>query len=336
MYTRFKKSIFKSALLLLSVFYSFFTIAVPNFIPIDQVTEDITYLANDNLKGRGNFSPELSKAANYIAARFKENGLKSADNLSTSDYLQKYRVTKTLSKELTVEINGENILAENLSIASDAKEISWQRANGIDSGDFSLHTINEKDNFREFVGYINQQGGQHLVLINPAHKAIFQRYQHYFEKGVSKPTTNANKKQMSNTIVFAFFDQSVKDIINIKVSALNTVVTNELSNVVAMLPGKTKPDEIVLFSAHYDHLGMKNADGDNIYNGADDDASGVTAIINIAQYYANKDNNERTIMFAAFSAEEIGGFGSNYFSKQLNPNSITAMINIEMLSLIHI
>lgn len=331
MYTRFKKSIFKSALLLLSVFYSFFTIAVPNFIPIDQVTEDITYLANDNLKGRGNFSPELSKAANYIAARFKENGLKSADNLSTSDYLQKYRVTKTLSKELTVAINGENILAENLSIASDAKEISWQRANGIDSGDFSLHTINEKDNFREFVGYINQQGGQHLVLINPAHKAIFQRYQHYFEKGVSKPATNANKKQMSNTIVFAVFDQSVKDIINIKVSALNTVVTNELSNVVAMLPGKTKPDEIVLFSAHYDHLGMKNADGDNIYNGADDDASGVTAIINIAQYYANKDNNERTIIFAAFSAEEIGGFGSNYFSKQLNPNSITAMINIEMI-----
>ncbi|MCI2285299.1 M20/M25/M40 family metallo-hydrolase [Colwellia sp. MSW7] len=87
----------------------------------------------------------------------------------------------------------------------------------------------------------------------------------------------------------------------------------------------------MLFSAHYDHLGSKNTEGDNIFNGADDDASGTTAIINIAQYYAKQANNARTLMFAAFSAEEIGGFGSQYFSKQLNPDAITAMINIEMI-----
>jgi len=76
---------------------------------------------------------------------------------------------------------------------------------------------------------------------------------------------------------------------------------------------------------------LANTKGDNIFNGADDNASGTTAIINIAQYYAKKGNNARTLMFAAFSAEELGGFGSQYFSKQLDPKTITAMINIEMI-----
>ncbi len=71
--------------------------------------------------------------------------------------------------------------------------------------------------------------------------------------------------------------------------------------------------------------------GDSIYNGANDDAAGTTAVIMLAKYYKELASNERTLIFAAFTAEEIGGFGSQYFSKQLNPEGVMAMFNIEMI-----
>jgi Zn-dependent M28 family amino/carboxypeptidase len=99
-----------------------------------------------------------------------------------------------------------------------------------------------------------------------------------------------------------------------------------------MLPGKSKEKELVLISAHYDHLGIvKSVEGDSIANGADDDASGTTAVISLAQYYKKLNNNERTLIFVAFTAEEVGGFGARHFSSLLNPDEVVAMFNIEMI-----
>lgn len=104
-----------------------------------------------------------------------------------------------------------------------------------------------------------------------------------------------------------------------------------LHNVVGMIKGSSKPDEYVIFSGHYDHLGIIKADGeDSIANGADDDASGITAVILLAEHFA-KHPPERSVIFAAFTAEEMGGFGSRYFSQQLDPEKIVAMFNIEMI-----
>ena len=106
----------------------------------------------------------------------------------------------------------------------------------------------------------------------------------------------------------------------------------QLTNVVGILPGKTRKEEYVIFSAHYDHLGVgKPINGDSIYNGANDDASGVTAVIMLAKYFKALGNNERTIVFAAFTGEEMGGLGSQYFSKQFDPKQVIAMFNIEMI-----
>ncbi len=103
-------------------------------------------------------------------------------------------------------------------------------------------------------------------------------------------------------------------------------------NVVGVLPGKNLKNEIVLFSAHYDHIGVLRAvDGDSIANGADDDASGVTALITLAQYFKEKNDNERTLIFAAFTAEEIGGYGSRYFADEIQARQYIAGINIEMI-----
>ncbi len=103
------------------------------------------------------------------------------------------------------------------------------------------------------------------------------------------------------------------------------------NNVIAVLPGKSKPDEYVVFSAHYDHLGTKTSGKDQIYNGANDDASGTTAVIALAKYFKELNQNERTILFVAFTGEEVGGFGSAFFSKNMDPEKVVAMFNIEMI-----
>jgi hypothetical protein len=121
--------------------------------------------------------------------------------------------------------------------------------------------------------------------------------------------------------------------------------SNRTNNVVAALPGKSKPHQWVIFSAHYDHVGTKRTNpinflpekgkpepGDTIYNGANDNASGVSALILLARYFAQAGNNERTIVFIAFSGEELGLFGSRNISDRMNNyDSIVAMINMDML-----
>jgi Zn-dependent M28 family amino/carboxypeptidase len=103
--------------------------------------------------------------------------------------------------------------------------------------------------------------------------------------------------------------------------------------VVGIIPGKSKKDEYVVFSGHYDHLGIGKPDknNDSIYNGANDDAAGTTAVMMLANYFSQAKENERTLLFVAFTAEEIGGFGSRYFSKQMNADKVVAMFNIEMI-----
>jgi Zn-dependent M28 family amino/carboxypeptidase len=108
----------------------------------------------------------------------------------------------------------------------------------------------------------------------------------------------------------------------------------QLSNVVGVLPGKSKPNEYVIFSGHFDHLGINSRNlqnNDSIYNGANDDAAGITAMIMLAKYFKKLNNNERTLIFAAFNAEEMGGFGATYFSKKFDPIQVVAMFNIEMI-----
>lgn len=115
-------------------------------------------------------------------------------------------------------------------------------------------------------------------------------------------------------------------------------------NVVAALPGKSKAQELVIFSAHYDHIGTRNhtisvrmpergrpEKGDNIYNGANDNASGISGLIHLARYYAQQPNNERTLIFIAFSGEEEGLLGSKHLATAFDPKVVTAMINMDMI-----
>jgi Zn-dependent M28 family amino/carboxypeptidase len=103
------------------------------------------------------------------------------------------------------------------------------------------------------------------------------------------------------------------------------------SNIIGVLEGNSKKDEYVIISAHYDHLGMmKSGEGDLIYNGANDDASGVTGVLALAAYFKEA-GHERTIVFAAFTAEEMGLIGATHFGKGIDAAKFVAGINLEMI-----
>ncbi|MBC6402248.1 MAG: M28 family peptidase [Hyphomonadaceae bacterium] len=113
-----------------------------------------------------------------------------------------------------------------------------------------------------------------------------------------------------------------------------TIQTVESSNVAGGITGTRYPDEYVLYMAHWDHLG-KNPDltGDNIYNGAVDNATGTAAIIEIGEAFVQRGKPERSAIFIAVTAEESGLLGSSYYSEDpLVPlDKTVAGINIDAI-----
>ena len=108
------------------------------------------------------------------------------------------------------------------------------------------------------------------------------------------------------------------------------------TNVVGILRGsdKTASREAILLTAHLDHLGVGRAvNGDSIYNGADDDASGVSAVLELARVLGNGPRPRRTVVFALFGSEEIGGFGARYFAAHppVPLNHLIANLEFEMI-----
>ena len=97
---------------------------------------------------------------------------------------------------------------------------------------------------------------------------------------------------------------------------------------IGVLEGRSKPGEAIIFSAHYDHVGIQKG---AIHNGANDNASGTTALLLLADYFAKRNDNERTLIFCAFAGEELGLFGSSAFVPHINTDSVIAVINIEMI-----
>jgi Zn-dependent M28 family amino/carboxypeptidase len=134
----------------------------------------------------------------------------------------------------------------------------------------------------------------------------------------------------ANNKGFKGFDMGLKASATLKTKA----VFNKSQNVIAKITGSKRPEEYVIYSAHWDHLGVGKPDakGDSIYNGALDNASGTAAILEIARAFkAMKTPPERTIVFLSVTAEEQGLLGSGYYAE--NPvypaDKTVANINID-------
>jgi Zn-dependent M28 family amino/carboxypeptidase len=119
------------------------------------------------------------------------------------------------------------------------------------------------------------------------------------------------------------------------VAIQNSVRTSLSQNVIAMIPGTQSPRETIIYTAHWDHLGV-NAElpGDNIYNGAADNATGTAALLAMAKMHADAGPAPRSVVFLAVTAEESGLLGSRWYAEHpVFPLATTvANINIDVLN----
>ena len=284
-----------------------------NAVEVERIEK---ILSADDMQGRKTFTPGIDKAADFIAGEFAKSKLQFfGDN---KNYFQEIVMTKAKPVEIKGLLDKDSLTTNNIAANTTAAEI-----NITSLKDYEIVVVKKDDDFSKKVFPIFDVEKNVLVLVDTAHARRFKGMQRFagnakFQSAVSQVfilTTNLNPSSI---------DLHIK----------NQLTEQHLKNVVGILPGTTKKDEYVVFSGHYDHLGIGKPDKnqDSIYNGANDDAAGTTAVMMLAKYFsAQKEKNERTIIFVAFTAEEIGGFGSRYFSKQLNADKVMAMFNIEMI-----
>lgn len=280
-------------------------------INIKEVTRIESILAADDMEGRRTFTPGIDRAAAFIAEEFKKAGLKP---VSGNSFLQSFSMVRPDIRNINASLNGNALAEENIILLSVDKKIDIKLP-----GSYKIINIAKEDDFRAKGLPLLTSAEPVIVAVDPAHTSIFKRLKNYKQDRMSDAAN----------VVFMLTSDPIN---TLSVSAENNTEEKPLANVVGILPGKSKPDEYVIFSGHYDHLGIgKAVNGDSIYNGANDDAAGTTAVMMLAQYFAKQKNNERSIVFAAFTAEEVGGYGSQYFSRQFNPDQVMAMFNIEMI-----
>jgi len=269
-------------------------------------------LSSNEMRGRKTFTPDIDRAADFIASEFKKTGLQYWNGLNS--YKQEFFMLESSNASAVVKIDGQTIVDSLIAVSSFQPKVSLTEKNT------EVLIITSSDDFRKKYSEALSSKKNLLVLVDAAYSSFAKRLK-------SRPQSKF--EQPENSVVFVF---GVLTATHFSIELTNNINKKPLSNVVGILPGKSKPNEYVIFSGHYDHLGVgKPVNGDSIYNGANDDAAGTTAVIMLAKYYKKLNNNERTLIFVTFTAEEIGGFGAQYFSKQFNPEQVMAMFNIEMI-----
>lgn len=282
-------------------------------ISVDEVSRIQKTLSADDMEGRRTFTQGIEKAAAFIGDEFEKAGLKQWEGLS--GYRQDFFMNKQVRAEISMTADGREIAAENVIAVGPEKSLKVSEKSG-----FKQVTIDASPNlFREVFKFLSANEPT-VIWLNPQHRQAFQRMNMIAARPVM---------QGSAPVIIVLHDQPRQ----FSIEVLREVQEQPLANIVGILPGKSKKEEYVIFSAHYDHLGIgkPDAQGDSIYNGANDDASGTTAVIMLANYFSKIKNNERTLIFVAFTAEEIGGFGSKYFSQHIPVEKVAAMFNIEMI-----
>lgn len=291
---------------------------VNKLIDANDVDRIIKTLTADDMQGRATFTPGIEKAAQFIESEYKKAGLQPLPG--NKDFRQNFAMTRITPSKVQLTINGTSVANDHL-LAYTSTAVNWNN-----NSDVKVVKIGADQNIQTEFRTIRRSNQKTIVLIDPHFESWFNLVRGQLSKGMTtlKPTEGPQP------VIFALgnFDNVTSFQANVEVDTKQL----PLFNIAGMIKGKTKPDEYVIFSGHYDHLGIiKPMEGDSIANGADDDASGTTAVITLAKYFKKLNNNGRSIIFVAFTAEEIGEYGSAYFATQVDPAKVSAMFNIEMI-----
>ncbi|MBK6380446.1 MAG: M20/M25/M40 family metallo-hydrolase [Chitinophagaceae bacterium] len=272
-------------------------------------------LSADDMQGRKTFTPGIDKAADFIAGEFAKSKLGYFGN--ATNYFQDILMLKAKPLDLNGTLDNEPLNSSNVAANTTMADLHLESLK-----DYEVVVVKKEDDFNKTVFPLFDKDKNLLILVDTAHAGRFARMKRF-----------AGNAKFASPVSQIFILTANLNPTSIHLHVKNELTEQKLKNVVGVIPGKSKKDEYVVFAGHYDHLGIGKPDakGDSIYNGANDDAAGTTAVMMLAKYFSEQKNNERTLIFVAFTAEEIGGYGSRYFSKQLNPDKVMAMFNIEMI-----
>ncbi len=293
----------------------------------------INELCGAKYKGRGYVGAGDKKAANFIQKQFKQIGLKKVEG----SYVQKFQFPiNTFPKTVEVKYNGKLLSAGidyvinagcktiqatyfgNLTTAQSLNDSSYYDKYGYKQGSIIIDTFTKKYMPEAFV--TNQK------IMGDFKKEIIIKLTN------DKLTWTADYQVDNNCIITlksSVFDRNKPG--NFEISIKNKFFDRYTSqNILGMLEGTEKKDSFVFLTAHYDHLGMMGKTA--MFPGANDNASGIAMMINLAKYF--KANPPRySIIFIAFGAEEVGLIGSKYYVEQpiVPLAKIEFLINIDLM-----
>ncbi len=315
--------------LLLAHFFTFFsTLCFSQSIESTKI--NIQKLCSDELKGRGYVEQGVNKAAKYLVKEFENLNLKKFNN----SYIQTYTFpVNTFPYPISCELdNKPKKVGIDFLVAADATKIN---------GNYNLIFFNTKDSLDITLlsKKINKgfEKNEALVLrFDNARKSNWidtcKKYYHFPELIIfteEKKLTHTVATQTSEYNSLIFLDSVVLNKDKIHIQFQNEFHPSfENKNIIGFINGKKK-DSFIVFSAHYDHLGMQ---GDAMFPGASDNASGTSMLLYLANYFS-KHKPIYNLVFIFFSGEEAGLKGSEYFvnNPTFDIKKIKTLINIDIM-----
>ncbi|MGM0587181.1 MAG: M28 family metallopeptidase [Bacteroidota bacterium] len=285
-----------------------------------EVENVLATLSADEMKGRSVLRPEIERTEDYIISQFEEAGLEYYDKDRQSyRYPVRYNVLSHQQSSLT--LNGETVPLDSYVTHTYHEALDWPNLSSM-----TTMRAGSSDDFDEVrIDAINHTEDV-VVLVDPSHQEDFESSISLYRDNVRTLHLNTG----TSTLFILTTETSIQSGSYQYEASIDEAVDY---NIVGKISGQEPDTSKVLFTAHYDHLGIapEPVAGDSIYNGADDNASGTTALIMLAKYFRELDQPQRTIWFVAFTAEEIGLYGSRYMARQMDANHIAALINFEMI-----
>lgn len=323
-----------------------------------NVRAHIEFLAGDAMQGRGSGTQFEFIAAQYIASQMRQFGVEPAGETDVSgklNYVQTVNITRNSFAEapkLSYTANNSTVSLENgkemIVLRMNAAQISGglQKMN-LDGKPkagavvfIKLREGEDSQNLSQKLQAFAASGAAAVIVEETtqwrtqwtniaARRLSFTNFQNDAAKPFGMIIVN---KDAANAL------DKVADETRIEIKGqLAAPQMQQTWNAVGKLSGTDVrlASEVILLSAHLDHLGVRpNAPGeDKIYNGADDDASGCVAVLELARVLAGEKRPKRTVYFAFFGSEEAGGFGSQYFVNNLSfpKDKLAANLQFEML-----
>jgi len=305
---------------------------------INYAHQVIDTLASPSMHGRGYVEDGIKIAEKYIANEFKRHGLKP---IKGSDYSQKLSYTiNTFPGKMIVKIDGKDLIP--------GKDFMVDPASGGGKGRYELFFINKQTfempdkerkfsetNFSKLAAVVDQNGLETKIdkqkfdsfSKNPfGAKAIIQITDEKF-------TWSLSEQARETPIIYIKRKSIPSNAKNISFDIDEKIEKNySSSNLIGYIKGKEYPDTFLVFTAHYDHLGMMG--NKTYFPGANDNASGTAMLLNLAQYYGDTAHHSPySIAFMAFTGEEAGLSGSYYYVQ--NPlfplSKIKMLINMDLM-----